>query len=436
MDREGGILYGSPSVERVLGFSPQELMGTNCLDLMHPDDREKARAAFAYKTLRPGRADERIQLRVGHKNGSWRYLEAVGAAGKNRSGQTVLVTNLRDITDRKETEDRLIESEERYRAVIDNSNDGIVLGKGGIHIYANKRFLDMFGFEGPEDIIGKSVAAVVHPDDADRVMDYNLRRQRGEDAPSRYEFKGIRTDGAVVHVDVSVAAMMYRGEQVSLAFLRDITERRTAEEKIKASLREKEVLLKEIHHRVKNNLQVISSLLKLQASYFKDPKTREAFNESQSRIRTIALVHQKLYQSEDLSRIDFAGYVRDLSRDLFRTYGVDSAKIRLIINVSHSFLDIDRAMPCGLIISELLSNSLKHAFAERETGRISIDLTRENGSFILRVGDDGVGLPVDMDFRDTESLGLQLVNTLVEQLDGTIELLEGEGTGFVIAFKG
>ena len=225
-------------------------------------------------------------------------------------------------------------------------------------------------------------------------------------------------------------------------------QRRQAELQIEDSLAEKEVLLKEIHHRVKNNLQIISSLLRLQSSYITDEKAVEMFKESQSRVRSMALIHEKLYRSDDLARIDFADYIRDLTTYLFRMYKHASSNIELKVDVNNVSLGIDAAIPCGLIINELVSNSLKYAFPEdsfaagdndsrelESRGEVFVKLQPDGkGNLLLTVGDNGVGMPADLDFQNTESLGLQLVNTLTEQLDGTIELDGENGTTFRISF--
>jgi len=215
----------------------------------------------------------------------------------------------------------------------------------------------------------------------------------------------------------------------------EIAERKRAEEQIKASLREKEVLLKEIHHRVKNNLQVISSLLYLQSKNIKDKETLEMFQDGQNRVRSMALVHERLYGSQDLARIDLAEYVRNLTSYLFRSYGVNTNAIELKISADDVFLDIDTAIPCGLIINELVSNCLKHAFPDGREGEIRIEFDSDgDNKFTLLASDNGVGFPKDLDFRDMESLGLQLVNMLVNQLEGTIDLDTSGGTAFKIRF--
>ncbi|MDZ7261537.1 MAG: ATP-binding protein, partial [candidate division KSB1 bacterium] len=220
---------------------------------------------------------------------------------------------------------------------------------------------------------------------------------------------------------------------------RDITERKQAEDQIKASLKEKELLLKEIHHRVKNNLQVISSLLNLQAGYIKDTQALELFQESQNRIKSMALIHEKLYRSQNLAKIDFKEYIHNLTNYLFRSYRAFSNNIVPKIKVDNIYLGIDTAIPCGLIINELVSNAMKHAFPAGKTGKIWINFSattnrRHSDKLVLSVRDNGVGFPRDLDFRNTESLGLQLVNTLTKQLKGTIELDRSRGTKFKITF--
>jgi PAS domain S-box-containing protein len=216
----------------------------------------------------------------------------------------------------------------------------------------------------------------------------------------------------------------------------DITERKRAEERIKASLKEKEALIKEMSHRVTNNLQVISSLLNLQAGYIADEPARRVFMESQNRLKALALIHEKLYQSEDLTSIDFSGYVRNLVVHLFRAYKINAHAVTLQLNVDAIILDIDRAIPCGLIINELVSNSLKYAFPGGKTGEIRIDMHEdEEKRLTLTVSDNGIGFPTETDFRKTVSLGMQLVSTLTEQLEGTITLERNCGTTFKIVFR-
>jgi two-component sensor histidine kinase len=217
---------------------------------------------------------------------------------------------------------------------------------------------------------------------------------------------------------------------------RDITERKRAEEAVQASLREKETLLREIHHRVKNNMQIISSLFNLQSGYIKDEEARKILKDGQTRIRSMALVHEKLYQSGDLSKIELAGYIQSLSTHLFHVYLVDPNQVRLETEFGEVTLDINSAVPCGLILNELISNALKHAFPAGRKGVLMIRLRRRKDRAVeLRIADNGVGFPEGLDFQSTESLGLQIVNLLVGQLEGTIELDRKNGTAFTVAFR-
>jgi len=217
----------------------------------------------------------------------------------------------------------------------------------------------------------------------------------------------------------------------------EIIEREHAEEQVRASLREKEILLKEIHHRVKNNLQIISTLLDLQSEHIEDERSLRYFRDSQDRIRSMALVHEKLYQTRDFISINFGEYLANLARYLFNSYITDPDRISLKLDVAPATLEIDQAIPCGLIVSELVSNSMKYAFPDGRGGEIAVRLRVEGDSDIeLMVRDDGVGLPPGLDFRNTDSLGLQLVTMLVSQIRGEIEPGNEGGTSFTIRCRG
>jgi two-component sensor histidine kinase len=206
-------------------------------------------------------------------------------------------------------------------------------------------------------------------------------------------------------------------------------------EKIESSKKEKEILLKEIHHRVKNNLQIISSLLNLQSGYIKDKDSIEIFKESQNRIRSMALIHEKLYQSNDMSQIDFSEYVSELVSNLFSSYSLNSALITLHQDINNILLEMDLAINLGLIINELVSNAFKHAFPKGNKGNLYISMRNDEQKYELIIEDDGIGFSSEIDFRTTESLGLQLVITLVEQIGGEIFLFRDNGTKFVIKFN-
>jgi PAS domain S-box-containing protein len=355
-------------------------------------------------------------------------------AAKLRDSYTSLDNMEKEIVRRVQAEEELRESEERYRVAIEQSNDGVAIIRGDRHFFVNRRFLEIFGYSGLEELAKLPMYKTVHPDDREMVVEYNRQRQEGKPVPARYEFKGLKKDGSMLYIESSASGITYLGEPASLAYLRDITPRKEAEETLRASLAEKEVLLKEIHHRVKNNLQVISSLLNLQAQRIYDERDADAFRTSMDRIKSMALIHDKLYRSENLAHISFPGYVDDLVRGLFANYSVGK-DVELDLRVDPISVNIDNAIPLGLIINELVSNALKHAFPGDARGAITIRLHAEGKKAVLTVSDDGIGFPADVDFTDTQSLGMQLVVTLVEQLEGAVELTRDAGTEFRIVFE-
>lgn len=217
---------------------------------------------------------------------------------------------------------------------------------------------------------------------------------------------------------------------------RDITERKNAESKLVTSLREKEVLLKEIHHRVKNNLFVVSNLLEFQMDYVQEPELIKVLDDSRNRIYSMALIHEKLYRSTNLDQVNFGEYLEDLVDNLFESYNVQSGLIEFELDIEPVSLNIETAQPCGLIVNELISNTLKHAFPDSRSGIVYLGLQQdgESGQIILTVRDNGVGFPEDVDFRNVESLGMELVCTLTDQLEGTITLERNQGTIFTVSF--
>lgn len=246
---------------------------------------------------------------------------------------------------------------------------------------------------------------------------------------------GLCNDGKEFPAQASISKVTDGDRVILTAFLRDISERVDSEKQLRQALQEREVLLGEIHHRVRNNLQVISSLLNLQARTTDDQYVRQAFEESQSRVQSMALIHQQLYEANSFSAVDLGDYVRRLAGHLFRSFGDSTEHIQLELKIEGVSLAVDRAAPCGLIINELLSNSLKYAFLGNRPGRIYIRAERQpNQSILLSIGDDGPGLPPDVGLWNTKTLGLRLVRTLVRQIDGELELGEPPGAEFRIRF--
>jgi two-component sensor histidine kinase len=214
-------------------------------------------------------------------------------------------------------------------------------------------------------------------------------------------------------------------------------ERDRALEVIKIALREKELFFREAHHRIKNHLQIIASLLSLQASYIQDPLIRGMFMDSQDRVRSMALIHEALSQSGDMGEIDFAAYIRELASQLMHIYHGESERITLQLHLDDLLLDVNKATPCGLILNELLCNALKHAFPTGRSGEIRIDLKVDAARQVtLVMSDTGIGLPIELDFLNAETLGLQLISTLTEQLEGALTLDRGNGTVFTLTFNG
>jgi two-component sensor histidine kinase/CheY-like chemotaxis protein len=239
------------------------------------------------------------------------------------------------------------------------------------------------------------------------------------------------------HLEELVEKRTAELNKINKQLKKEITDHERAEDQIKASLKEKEVLLQEVHHRVKNNMQIICSLFSLQSGHIKDKQAFEIFKSSQNRVRSMAIIHERLYQSKDMTRVDFAEYAQSLTSHLFSSHGINPGAIKLNLKIKDVFLDLKTAIPCGLIINELVSNSLKHAFPGENNGEIKIAMhpLNKDGMEVI-VSDNGVGLPKNVDFRKTDSLGLHLVSLLAEdQLHGDIKLDRARGTSFHIRFK-
>ncbi len=342
---------------------------------------------------------------------------------------------IRDVSARKHAEEALRASEERFRVLTENAPVGIFeTDADGNCLFVNARWCEMAGMTVPA-AAGAGWTSAIDPDDRDRIAtEWYAAAAQGREFASEYRFR--TPQGRVTWLSGRALALPGAGGRPRgyLGTITDITARRRAEETLTASLREKEVLLKEIHHRVKNNLQIVSTLLDLQSGYTADSQALEMFQESRGRVKSMALIHERLYRSQDMARVNFSEYVRQLADDLYRTYKVRD-DIRLEIEVDVPPLPIDLAIPCGLLLNELVSNCFKHAFKGAAEGRVFVGLTADpDGTNVLVVSDDGAGFPAGIDFRNTASFGLQLVHTLVEQLAGEIELAPGRGTTFTVRF--
>jgi PAS domain S-box-containing protein len=322
---------------------------------------------------------------------------------------------------------RASESAERYRRLFEASLDAIVLADDrGVYLDANEAAAALFGIA-RNRLIGMCAEELRL--DAGPEADERQRRylEVGRDAG---EFPFRSPDGALRIAQYTAVRL---GPNLHLSIIRDITVEREAGSRLRASLVEKDVLLKEIHHRVKNNLQVIASMLRLQSDHIADAQVRELFHESQRRVRTMALVHERLYQAPDMARIDLGGYVRTLTADLLRAYRVVAGNVSVRSEINLPGVDVDQAMALGLILNELVANCLKHAFPPGYPGSITISASRgRNVALILVVSDDGVGLPPELDPADSPSMGLQIVSALAAQLGATLSWRRSPGTAVTL----
>ncbi|MFA4876240.1 MAG: PAS domain S-box protein [Methanoregula sp.] len=354
------------------------------------------------------------------------------------SGDVLAVTErLRDITEQKKVEQALLENEKRYRLLLLNANDTVILfeptgSQTGKITEVNAMATTMFGYT------------------SDELLNMNLRDFGILKTQEKYQkiYQELLTtshavfetevptkSGHLLPVEVSARLFTFQDKPTVLASIRDISQRKADEKAMQESLQEKQLLLKEIHHRVKNNLQVIISLLNLQSRYVTDPAILSVITESQHRVKAMALVHEQLYQTRRFAGINFRDYIQSLTSNLLSTFSSRSQKIDMNIAIDdNTWINIDSAIPLGLIISELVTNSMKYAFPDAKSGRIDISLITDNEKYILVVRDNGIGIPEDFAWEEARSLGLRLVRMLTRQISGTITKLPGPGTGFRIEF--
>lgn len=323
-------------------------------------------------------------------------------------------------------EEALRQSEERWQLAIQGSNDGIWDWNIKTNeAFRSDRFYEILGFSKQEfGSDEQSWVNLIHPEDVERVttakQDYLNRKIPAFAVEYRMQCQE-RTYKWVL--DRAIAVWDEQGNPVRMVgSLGDISSRKQIERQLRTSLQEKEVLLREVYHRVKNNMQLVSSLLRLQATSTDNPSVLKLLNESQQRVKTMALIHERLYRSENLARINVATYIQDLVNNLVRSYSTSDSSIRVNLELANLELDLDAAVPCGLIINELVSNALKYAFPKKQ-GEINLAFwLADNSNYCLVVKDDGVGIQARIAPQNTESLGMQLVYGLTEQLGGAIEL--------------
>lgn len=341
-----------------------------------------------------------------------------------------------EVTERKRAEEALQERERKLTSIFRAASVGIGLVANRCLIDVNETLCRMTGYSRKE-LLGKSARMLYLNDEEFDYVGREKYRQIAEQETGKVETRWMRKDGSIIDIILSSTPLDWKDLSKGVTFTAlDITERIQAERELRNSLKEKEILLHEVHHRVKNNLQVISSLIILQSDHITDKYALELLRECQNRIKSMALVHEELYRTKDFAALDLSGYVNGLVSSLFQSYAVDKAQVTLEIAAEKIPLEPDVAIPCGMIINELVSNSLKHAFPSGRVGTIRVEV-RESADrlVIISVADNGVGLPAALEPGETGTLGLQLVFMLAEQLHGKVAIMRNEGTEFRVVFK-
>lgn len=419
--RDGKQLFINKAFANLFGYdSPEEIIGTSITDVIAPELREAILERNARREK--GEDVQTVYESVGYKKDGTRFPIEINVTSVKIEGILSTLVFISDISIRKE-------SEERFRLLTDASQEGVCIHDKGVLLDANKKFVEIFAWDSLDDMIGMNVLDLASEDTRDIVLE-NIKTSFEEP----YEATALKKDGTTSPIMIQGKRYIHGEKTVRVATVRDISKEKDAEAKILASLKEKEVLLIEIHHRVKNNMAVISSLLSLQSRYVDDSKYLEMFKESQSRIKSMALVHEKLYQSEDFAHIDVKDYIETLALYIKTTFA-GTVEIRSNIEIEDINIDIDTLIPCGLIINELLTNAFKHAFDGHDNPAISISLKKaDDDKVILIIADKGKGFPDGFDLSKSMGLGLKLVNILVNQIRGTLDVKSSQGVTFTITF--
>jgi PAS domain S-box-containing protein len=481
VDAEGKILYESSAALRIIGYTSEELVGKSAFDLICPDEREKIREFFEKQVHIPGISPVQ-RMRVQHKDGHWIYMEAICNNLLHDETIGAVIVNAHDVTEYVRIQQELQKAKEDFEArVIERTRDLIELSRRlqeeiqahrrteealkqsedyfwkifrynplpivlcdantGRTLNVNQAFEALSGI-GYEDALGKQIEELGFNLSTEHLCMHITRKCEGsESRPVSLEVDLHTKSSGVKSLVVTLQYVELGREQCGLIIMQDVTERIHAEKSLAKSLSEKDVLLKEIHHRVKNNLQVISSLLYLQSLKLQDEQAKRIFRESQNRVKAMALIHEQLYQTKDFMRVDFAEYLQMLASMIAESYNEPPSIIDVQIDSEKLDLSIDAAIPAGLIVSELVTNSLKYAFpetAERAGKNKEIAILARKTSdndIMLIVRDNGIGLNMGRPLESPKTLGLRLVKMLTEQLRGSIEVLPQKGAAFCIRFK-
>ncbi len=425
------------SAEKLLNGTKEQIVGKS-LAMLSPKIQPDG-------TVSPEDLPGRIAraLAGDHQRFEWRHLTLDGQQFDAEvsltriqiDGSIAVQAIVRDITEKKKADEALRQSEEKYRSLSEASPNAIyIINQDATITYANNYALRILK-RSLTDVRGHRLMEVFPGEDADILIQIIIGVfQHGHDV--RRDDRITASDGTERWLSSVYTPLKDNAGRVTavLCVSYDITERKTMENQIATSLREKEYLLKEIHHRVKNNLQVISSLLSMQADKATDKNVIDSLTDSQNRVKSIALVHEKLYQSKSLDQIEYSDYLTKFAMHLFDTYNVSQSQISCKIHAENILVDINQAVPCSLIINELLTNTLKYAFPGGRKGEIVIDFVTDGNNYILTYHDNGIGIPEGISFERTESLGMKLIYGLTQQLNGSVTLKREGGTTFIVTF--
>ncbi len=426
----GEVIDVNNAMQDITGYAPEEFKNTNIKSsFVNPEDRE-----LLLKELQESGKVRDYEVKLKRKGGM-SYHALLNSELIEIEGEKVILNTVRDITERKKAEKSLINSEKRYRKLYSSMNEGlavheIIYNDSNIPVDyeivdVNNAYEKILGIK-KKKILGKNASEVYGAEEPPYIEIYSKVAETGNPAHFETYFEPMDK-----HFNISVFSP---AKGTFATVFEDITARKKAEERIKKSLEEKEVLLREIHHRVKNNMQILSSLLNLQIQYEDLDETVKVLQDSQGRVKSMAMIHENLYQSSNFSNINFKEYLERLVSGIFYSYEIIAGSIGSKIEIDDVNLSIDTAIPLGLIINELVTNSVKYAFPQGE-GNITIKLKSITEQMELVVADNGIGLPETIDIRNPETLGLQLVKSLTEQLDGDIRVDKSNGTEFRITFN-
>jgi PAS domain S-box-containing protein len=419
--RSPGELYVSP--ERFLGKSLHEVF---------PDALAQQLLHAVQEAHRPN-AMQVVNYELPMPDGDRSYEARILPIGQNE-----VIAVVRDITESRRLEIRLRESETRLRTIIESTPECIkLIDPSGTLLDINPAGLAMLEADSLAQVQGSPADALIAPEHRNKFIEAMHDVFSG--SSRRFEFEIIGLKGTRRWLEAQAVPLWdstpFDQVKQMLAVTRDITKRKRAEEQTKASLREKETLLREIHHRVKNNLQIISSLLYLQSTTLADATARQALKESQDRVHSMALVHERLYRSSSLGAIDFGEHLRQLAGSVARSYGPATGRVRLEMDLKSIAVDLDLAIPVSLIFNEVIANAFKHAFPGERAGTVKVAFFADGRETLtLRVRDDGVGLPPDAEYDRGRSLGLKIVRNLAKQIHGELEIQSHHGTTFQLSF--